>query len=311
MKAVILAAGIGRRMRPFTDRMHKTLLPIAGTTILGRIVDSLRACGVEDVTVVTGYRDAELRAFLAERYPDARFSYVHNPRYRETNNIASLALVLAGPPARDDVLLIESDLIYEPEVIRRLVDAPPGNVALVDRYGPGMDGTVVAVEGGVIAHVYPPHLQGEKFDFGDKFKTLNIYRFTREFWNGTLARLITCWASLDESCYYEHVLGMIVYMQRERVHALDVAGGTWAEVDDPNDFNVARFKFNPGERAEILERARGGFWSFDVLDFSLMRSARFPTPGILSALREALPRLLQTYGSAQAALDEKLAYFLL
>ncbi len=311
MKAIILAAGLGRRMQPLTDHLHKSLLPVGSTTILGRIVDSLHALGVRDILVVTGYLAEDVRRFLADRYPEQPFSFVHNERFRETNNIVSLAMALDQTRFDDDVILIESDVLFD----RRALDGLLGhsrNVALVDRYRPGMDGTVVAVDHGVITGVFPPHLQGEDFVYRDKYKTLNIYRFTKDFCQRTFQPLLSCYANLiDEHCYYELVLGMLVNMQRERIHAEIVDGEAWTEVDDPNDLQVARFAFEPERRLEILDRSKGGLWNFGVLDFTYLRNMYFPTDAMLASMRQALPELVRNYGSAQPVLDEKLASYLL
>ena len=81
----------------------------------------------------------------------------------------------------DDIILIESDLIYEPTVIERVITSKNDNVALVSKYKSGMDGTVVKLSGDVVTDVIPSHLQDERFDFTDKYKTLNIYKFSRDF----------------------------------------------------------------------------------------------------------------------------------
>ncbi|MFN7914609.1 MAG: aminotransferase class I/II-fold pyridoxal phosphate-dependent enzyme [Vicinamibacterales bacterium] len=311
MKAIILAAGLGRRMQPLTDHVHKSLLPVGGTTILGRIVDSLLGIDVRDILVVTGYRAEDIRAFLAANYPDLTFQFVHNARFDETNNIVSLAMALDQMDLDDDVLLIESDVLFEHRALQALT-GHSRNVALVDHYRSGMDGTVVAVEQGVITGVYPPHIQGENFVYRDKFKTLNIYRFTREFCRRTFQPLLNCYASLiDEHCYYELVLGMLVNMQRERICAEVVDGSAWTEVDDPNDLQVARFAFDPERRPDVLDRCKGGLWNFDVLDFSYLRNMYFPSDAMLASMREALPDLVRNYGSSQEVLDEKLAALLL
>ena len=309
MHAIILAAGYGRRMHPLAADRHKALLPVAGGTILGRIVESLRAIGVHDASVVTGYRADEVTSYLEAHAPDFRFTFVRNDRYAETNNIVSLSLALDCAPAGEDLLLIECDLIFEPRLLERLAGPARGNVALVDRYRAGMDGTVVSVDDGVITHVYPPHLQGPDFSFTDKYKTLNIYRFDAGFCRTTLQPLLNCYANLiDGNIYYELVLGMLVNMQRQRIAADVVDGTAWAEVDDPNDLAVARFQFEPATRGAILDRAFGGHWNFDVLDFSFMRNAYFPTDAMMAAMRQALPELLRSYGSSQDVLNEKLGY---
>ncbi|MGH9918936.1 MAG: aminotransferase class I/II-fold pyridoxal phosphate-dependent enzyme, partial [Nitrososphaerales archaeon] len=192
-----------------------------------------------------------------------------------------------------------------------LVANPESNVALLDRYRSGMDGTVVSVEDGFVSQVFPPRLQGSDFSFRDKYKTLNVYKFDRTFCDSTLRPFLNVYAnSVDDNCYYEVVLGMLSSAPRHRIAGQVVAGSSWVEVDDPNDLATARFQFEPDERAAVLDRARGGHWNFDLLDFSFMRNAHFPTAGILSALRHALPELVQDYGSSQQVLNEKMSYFL-
>jgi histidinol-phosphate/aromatic aminotransferase/cobyric acid decarboxylase-like protein/choline kinase len=308
MKAIVLAAGLGARMRPITDTLHKSLVSVGGTTILGRIVDGLLGIDVRDILVVTGYLAPQVRGWLHEHYPDIAFDFVHNARYAETNNIVSLAMALEHLKLDDDVILVECDVLFDPTVLRRLTSPERGNIALVDRYRPGMDGTVVAVADGMITQVFPPHLQGEDFDYRDKYKTLNVYRFDGEFCRTRFQPLLSCYANvIDSGVYYELVLGMLINMQRERVRAEVVDGDRWTEVDDPNDLAVARFVFEPARRLEILERAFGGHWNFDVLDFTFMRNMYYPTDAMIAAMRRALPALARNYGSTQRVLNGKLA----
>jgi len=311
MKAIVLAAGQGARLRPLTDQGHKSLLQVGDNTILGRILDGLLAIQVRDILVVTGYRSDEVEVYLAQRYPDLALRFVHNERYRQTNNIVSLAMALDHMEIDSDVILVECDVLFDPAILTRLQSSEHGNIALVDHYRPGMDGTVVSVQAGSITQVFPPHLQTEEFDYTDKYKTLNIYRFDRDFCRERLQPLLSCYANvIDSECYYELVLGMLINMQRETVRAEVIDGSQWVEVDDPNDLAAARFTFEPELRGRILDRAKGGHWNFPVLDFTYMRNMYFPTDAMIAATRRALPSLLRSYGSAQEILNEKLAYVL-
>lgn len=298
-------------MRPLTDTTHKTLLEIApGQTILGRIVDSLIAADVCDIVVVTGYRAEEVRRFLFEKFPDMTFDFVHNPRYADTNNIHSLALAFEEFDFSGGMLLIESDLIYHVDLIRTLLDDPRENVALVDRYHPGMDGTVVTMQSdGRIDSVIPSSKQPDGFDFSDKYKTLNIYRFSGNFCRSAFARLLRFYAQeIDDNCYYELVLGMMIAVGHADVHGQPVEEQSWAEVDDPADLHQATFMADPPTRRALLDRAWGGYWGLPILDFAFIRNMYYPTPAILAEIRLQLPELLSSYGSAQDILDRKMGW---
>jgi histidinol-phosphate/aromatic aminotransferase/cobyric acid decarboxylase-like protein/choline kinase len=310
MKAIVLTAGMGRRMRPLTDHVHKTLLPIADTTILRRILSALEDHGIVDVCIVTGHRSGDIRAFVGAHFGHLNVDYVHNADYERTNNVYSMALALEHTRIDDDVLLIESDLIFDPQVLTQLVESPHGNAALVDRYRPGLDGTVVSLAAdGSIGQVYPSYMQGGDFSFADKYKTLNIYRFSEEFCRTSFRRLLSFYSrAIDDSCYYELLLGVLIYLRATTVHAV-VVEHPWAEVDDPNDLVSAEFTFNPSARMDLVERTWGGYWSLPHLDFAFIRNMHFPTPAVLAELRTNLDALLFNYGSAQATLNRKLAYF--
>jgi len=176
MKAIVLAAGYGPRLRPLTDSLHKSMVPVSGVRIIDRIVDSLLLAGIREIVVVLGYKAEELRDHLTESHAGkAEFVFIENSRLRSTNNIYSLALAL--DKVDDDFVLIECDVFFDLETIRDLVNYPWPNVAVVAKYKTSMDGTVVSVDARqIVTGVHPTEAQGPAFDFSDKFKTLNIYK---------------------------------------------------------------------------------------------------------------------------------------
>ncbi len=311
MKALILAAGFGNRMSPLTNNKHKTLLEIDGEPIMDRIINSLLVNSVNEILVVTGYRSEELISHLENTFPNVMFEFVHNERFRETNNIFSLSLAFEQKIIDDDILLIESDLIYTTEVISKAINSSYDNVALVSPYAIGLDGTVVQVQNNQITNIFPPHLQDENFNLFDKFKTLNIYKFSKEFCNNEFKKLLTYYANvIDDNCYYELILGILIYMQKRTIYCEIIENDKWVEVDDPNDMMGAEFVFNKKNRLNILEDSFGGFWNFDVLDFCFIRNMYFPTTSLMAEIRNNLTWLLNNYGSKQKILNRKLSYVL-
>ena len=309
-QAIILAAGRGWRMRPLSDECHKSLLKIGGRTILEGIIDALLNAGIEEILVVTGYRAQSIRETLDSAFPEARLSYLHNKRWETTNNIVSLSLAFDTLEVTNDIVVIECDLVFNPGILETLL-AVPGNAALVSPYGTGMDGTVVTVASENITAVHPPHAQGATFDYDSTFKTLNIYKFEHRFCSEVLSGLLHFYAeSVDPNSYYELVLGMLVSMQHQQIRAVVVPTESWAEIDDPNDLEVARFAFEPEHRLDHVETTHGAYWNLDLLDFGHPTNPFFPPPAMMAAMRRALPNLVAAYGSTQDSLDQKLAYVL-
>ena len=310
MKAIILAAGYAKRMRPLSRECHKTLLLAGGQTVLGRIVDSLLTNDVRELVIVTGYRDDQLRGYMAEEYGDLDVTWVHNPDFDTTNNIHSLALAFKEIK-NEEVLIVESDLVVDPEVIKALVNSPYPDVAMVGPHELGMDGTVVTVADNVITQFIPPHLQPETFDFTDAFKTLNIYKFSAQFCDTVFRPTVDFYSqTIDSNCYYESILGILIYMRRCKIFAEVVDNNLWTEIDDPNDLEVANFMFTPEERSSILEGTHGGYWKYRFTDFCYIRNFHFPTGSMISDLRRNVKPLLANYGSSQQVLDRKISQFL-
>jgi len=141
---------------------------------------------------------------------------------------------------------------------------------------------------------------------------LNIYRLSKELCSGQLRRLLTFYARfIDDNCYYELILGMLIYMRQAQIHAEILEDELWAEVDDPNDLHAAEFVFDRARRGSILQRTMGGYWAHRLLDFCFLRNMYFPTSAMLAEIRNSGAALIQNYGSKQAVLNEKLSYLLL
>jgi histidinol-phosphate/aromatic aminotransferase/cobyric acid decarboxylase-like protein/choline kinase len=299
-------------MLPLTRQLHKTLVPIGSSTIMQRLVAAIQRAGVDDITVVVGYRASEVSAYLLRECPGPRYSFVANHEYATTNNIVSLLAALDQRSAGEDILLAECDVLLADGVLEALAGENRGNVALVDHYRPGMDGTVVRCAGGIVTRIFPPAQQGADFEYRETYKTLNLYRFTSGFCSHTLAPALRdhLAGDGDRGVYYEAVLAGLGDLREHEIATELVPSADWAEVDDPSDLAVARFIFEPESRAALLDTAHGGHWNLPFTDFGHMRNVRFPPAAMLAAMRHGLADVLGSYGSAQAVLNEKLAWFL-
>jgi choline kinase len=116
MRGIILAAGVASRLRPLTDTTPKCLLKAGGKTILEQTIDGLIRSGIRDIVIVTGYLADQIRSFMAGRFPDLHVTYVNNPRYETTNNIYSLWLAREHVLGHD-MLLLDSDIVFDPRII--------------------------------------------------------------------------------------------------------------------------------------------------------------------------------------------------
>ncbi|MBR4731057.1 MAG: phosphocholine cytidylyltransferase family protein [Prevotella sp.] len=121
MIGVILAAGMAKRLRPLTDTKPKCLLEVGGKTLLQRTVDAMVSSGISEFLVVTGYRANMIRDFLdnLDILGNPRISYIDNPDYEHNNNIFSLWLAMQELHGQE-VLLMDSDILCDPEAVRRV-----------------------------------------------------------------------------------------------------------------------------------------------------------------------------------------------
>lgn len=134
MKAVILAAGMASRLRPLTEHTPKCLLSIGERPLLQRSMDALRQGGINDFVIVTGYLHEQIEQFVAEKYADSiSVEFIHNELYDSTNNIYSLWLARKAVDGQN-FLLLDSDLLYDPQIIKRVMQCDSDNVLTLIRH---------------------------------------------------------------------------------------------------------------------------------------------------------------------------------
>lgn len=181
MQAIILAAGMGRRLGEWTKNQTKCMVPVNGVRLIDRVLGQLSKLSLQRVIIVVGYQGKALRDYIGHRYDDLlKIEYAENPIYDKTNNIYSLSLV-KEQLQEDDTLLIESDLILSDRLFGMLLENPYPNLALVAKYETWMDGTMVRIDAD---NNIVNFISKDAFDYNDVasyYKTVNIYKFSKQF----------------------------------------------------------------------------------------------------------------------------------
>lgn len=301
MQAIILAAGMGRRLGEYTRDNTKCMLPVNGERLIDRVLGQLSQLGLSRVVIVVGYKGQNLIDYIGHRYDDhLKIEYVNNPVYDKTNNIYSLSLA-KDKLQEDDTLLIESDLIFDDSLFRMILDNPYPNLALVDKYETWMDGTMVRIdEDNNIVNFIPKKAFKYK-DVDSYYKTVNIYKFSREFSQNKYVPFLDAYSkALGNNEYYEQVLRVITLIDNAELKALPITNGAkWYEIDDVQDLDIAETLF--ADKDEFMYRYNmrfGGHWRFPkLLDFCYLVNPYFPTAHMKDELRANFDILLSEYPS--------------
>ena len=232
MQALILAAGMGNRLRPLSKETPKALVEVNGTPILFNALDSLHNNGIKKTYIVLGYMGEVIRGRVGDNWKGMEINYIVNKEYQETNNIYSLWM--ARDVLDDDTILMECDIYFEEALINRLITQNLENRVVVDHFKAGMDGTVVEInDNGEIKKLITSDDQDINFDYRDKYKTVNIYLFTKEFLQKYfLPNLDLYIKTQSKNKYYELLLSVFISMRNPILYATVINDVKWLEIDD-------------------------------------------------------------------------------
>ena len=300
MQAIILAAGMGKRLKELTRNNTKCMVKVNGVTLIERMLRQIERHRLSRVVIVVGYEGKKLMEYVDSLHIQTPIVYIDNPVYYKTNNIYSLSLAKDWL-CREDTLLFESDLIFEDAVLDALVSDPRETLVLVDRYESWMDGTCVRLgeNDGIIEFV-----PKEKFRFreiGEYYKTVNIYKFSRHFSQAYYVPFLEAYQSaLGQNEYYEQVLRVIAMLDDPQIRAKRLSGQRWYEIDDIQDLDIAESLFagRDEERLSLLQSRYGGYWRYPkLLDFCYLVNPYFPPERMKDELRANFDALLTQYPS--------------
>ena len=300
MQAIILAAGMGKRLGEYTHDNTKCMLEVNGVRLIDRTLEALHGAGVSRVVLVVGYKGRNVMDYVGSSYKGTPVVYVENPVYDRTNNIYSLFLA-RDYMLQEDTLLLESDLIFEPAVIEKLLADPFPNVALVDKYESWMDGTVVTLDEDSRITRF---IDKDRFRFEEiknYYKTVNIYKFSREFSAKYYVPFLAAYSTaLGNNEYYEQVLRVILHLHDAPLKALTLRGEVWYEIDDVQDLDIAAGMFapTPDEHYRAISSRYGGYWRYpQMLDFCYLVNPYFPPQRMIDEIKASFETLMREYPS--------------
>lgn len=299
MQAVILAAGMGKRLGEFTRGNTKCMVKVGNETLIERVLRQLSQLALNRIILVIGYEGQKLMDFVGDSINGIPVEYVVNPIYDQTNNIYSLWLASAKLE-EDDTLLLESDLIFDNCILNKLVDDPYQNLAAVAKFESWMDGTVVTIdEDNKIVDL----LSKKAFQFCDirnYYKTINIYKFSKEFSSTRFVPFLGAYTkAMGRNEYYEQVLRIIAMLDNSEIKVLPVENAKWYEIDDIQDLDIAETLFaNNINKTELYHKRFGGYWRFPgLLDYCYLVNPFFPPEKMKEELRSNFDKLLCEYPS--------------
>lgn len=299
MKAIILAAGIGSRLKKITQDKAKCMVEVNGESLIERALKQLDKKKLEEIVIVTGYKEKILKEFIEKLNIKTKIKFYNNEVYNKTNNIYSLFLA-KEELINNDIILLESDLIFEEKLLENLINNSFENLAVVSEYEPWMDGTCVELDknNNIIEFV-----SGQNFDFKNTknlYKTVNIYKLSKDFNNKYYIPFLEAYiSSKGTNQYYESVFETIIKIAPNKLKAEKIENIKWYEIDDKQDLNIAESLFAlENEKLSKYETRYGGYWRYPkLLDFCYLVNPYFPPQKMIDELKMNFETLLTQYPS--------------
>ena len=299
MQAVILAAGMGRRLKNLTKNNTKCMVRVNGITLIERVLGILDRKCLSRIVVVVGYEGGKLMDYVMSLDIKTPIRFIDNKAYDKTNNIYSLALAKEYLIA-EDTLILESDLIFEEEIIDILLQ-DERETLLADKFESWMDGTCMVLDDQDCICDFIP---GKYLKFSEKdkyYKTVNIYKFSQHFSKNTYVPFLEAYkTAMGNNEYYESVIKLIALLDTKEIRAKRLEGQTWYEIDDIQDLDIAASLFaeSETEKYKAITKRYGGYWRYPkLLDFCYLVNPYYPPKKMTEEIKADFETLLTQYPS--------------
>ena len=300
MQAVILAAGMGKRLKELTRNNAKCMVEVNGVSLVERALRILDKKNLTKIVIVVGYEAEHLMSFIKSLQITTPIVFINNEIYDKTNNIYSL-LMAKDYLVVEDTLLLESDLIFEEDLIDCLIQDERPTLALVDKFASWMDGTCMELDDDDTIRDFIP---GKYLKFEEKenyYKTVNIYKFSQNFSANTYIPFLEAYLkAMGVNEYYESVIKLIALLENSEIRAKRLTGQVWYEIDDVQDLDIASTLFpnSKEERYQALTARFGGYWRYPkMLDYCYLVNPYFPPKKMLEEMKSNFDVLIAQYPS--------------
>ena len=299
MDAIILAAGMGKRLKGLTNDKTKCMITINEVTLIERMLNQLDNLMLDKIIIVVGYKAEKLKKFIFTLNINTKIEFVLNDVYDKTNNIYSL--FLAKDYLKDsDCLILESDLIFDNGILEEIIDDENPNLAVVAHYVNWMDGTVVTIDenDNIVNFLSKNQFSFENID--KYYKTVNIYKFSKEFSKNFYIPFLGAYIkALGLNEYYEQVLKVISNFNESNLKVKKLVDEKWYEIDDIQDLNIAESIFAPyDEKLDKFTSRYGGYWRYPhMIDFCYLVNPYYPPKVLINELKSNFESLLVNYPS--------------
>lgn len=300
MQAIILAAGMGKRLGELTKNNTKCMVEVDGVRLIERALRILDRKNLNRIILVVGYQHENLMAFVNSLGIQTQIGFIINEVYDKSNNIFSLSLE-KEQMIEDDTLLLESDLIFEERLIDMLLEDKRDSLALVDKFESWMDGTCIVVDQDDNITDFIP---GKLLQYREKeqyYKTVNIYKFGADFSKNVYVPFLETYAKvMGNNEYYEAVIKLILLLDKNTMKAKRLQGELWYEIDDIQDLDIAQTLFieDDMQRYQYLMKRYGGYWRFPHLqDYCYLVNPYFPTRRMQEEMESNFDILMRQYPS--------------
>ncbi len=242
MKAIILAAGIGNRLGDLSGDKPKSLLEFEGKSLLKRHIEILEANKINEITIVTGYQSEMIMSHLEDSAVSIK--YVYNERYTE-GSIISLGCAHEILFNEAEFILMDADVLYDQEMIRRLANTEINNCLLMDKdFIPGDEPVKICVDNNGSINEFRKQI-ADDLEYNTQGESVGFFKFTKLIGTSLLGRIDDYLSKGENDTPYEEAIRDLLLTYPEQFGYEDVTGVPWIEIDFPEDIKRAQEEILP------------------------------------------------------------------